>query len=113
MIPLVPIEATPGFQYLNHPHHRDPRERDKSQWTITPEEEREVFRLTVTSNWYVIPTGWGLHFQDGATEYLGNARVLGGAAREVRRLFVAKFTQDVGTTVWHGYPADHQRHPSN
>ena len=113
MVPLDQTEVAPGVYYVNHPHHRDPAQRDKSQWTISRDDERDVFRLTVTRRWYLSPTGWGLHLPNGVAAYLGHARDLTDTGREARRLFVAKFIQDMGNTVWHGYPADHQRHAAN
>jgi len=111
MVPIDQFEVLPGIFYVNHPHHRDPANPDKSQWTIAREYERDVFRITMTRHWCDSRTGWGLHTPDGLVQYLGRARALPGETGA--RLFVAKFVHDITSPIWHGYPADHERHPSN
>lgn len=113
MGPLDQTEVVPGVFYVVHPHHRDPHQQnDKSQWTITPSEERDVFSGTVMRRWFAGTVGWGLHIPNGAAEYLGTGRAPHCDAR-LRRLFMAKFVRDAVQPSWHGYPSDHQRHPSN
>lgn len=110
MGPVDTTEVLLGVFYVVHPHHRDPqRQDDKSQWTISPAEELTAFRTTITQRWFVGTLGWGLHVPDGTAEYLGTAS---GTALPLRRLFIAKFVEATPPT-WHGYPSDHQRHPSN
>jgi len=112
MPPLDQKEIAPGIYYVNHPHHRDATNHDKSQWTITGDEEEATFSRTVNQGWYKQSTGWGLHLPNGDPEYLGISR-RAGPLNTARRLFIAKFVQDPNRPCWHGYPADHQRHASN
>jgi hypothetical protein len=47
-----------GVNYYHHPHHRNATIK-KSQWTIAPGDERQVFVLCLTRAWIVETDGLG------------------------------------------------------
>jgi len=93
-------EVRRGVHYVHKSDHRD-NSPQKSQWTLTELEERNVFGRTLDEHWYDDATGWGLHLADNVVQELGI-----GVDR-IRRLFVAKFVDGNRRSEWHGYPADH------
>jgi len=93
----------PGIIYRVHPHHRN-RTPGKSQWTISENQERDVFVNSRRQNWLLGDLGWGLHIVAKRVAYLGVA------SNPNRQLFVAKFVSSNRGQAWHGYPADHQRY---
>jgi hypothetical protein len=95
-----------GVNYQHHPDHRNGNTK-KSQWTISEPAERESFRQAGVREWLSVDRGWGLHTPNERPEVLGESQ-----DRE-RKLFVAKFVASAAPVVWHGYPADHQRHPQD
>lgn len=99
MAQVLTIPIAPGLDYFHHPDHRNSNP-NKSQWTITREEERASFSQAFAEDWLRDTDGWGLHTPSGLPEYLGTALD--------RKVFVAKFVGGPGTP-WHGYPADHQQ----
>jgi hypothetical protein len=95
--------VTDGFTYQNHPDHRN-NSAGKSQWTISEGDELSVFDLARTNSWLLAKCGWGLFMPNGTVSYLGLDQ------RHERPLFVAKFVAANQSILWHGYPADHERH---
>ena len=85
--------------YLMNAIHRN-RTPNKSQWTITPEEELRTFRICEANRWYSGNVGWGLHLNGNRPLWLGLTR------DHKQPTFIAKFVGDASGT-WHGYPADH------
>lgn len=85
--------------YNIHPHHRNwiP---NKSQWTITEEQEEACFDTTHTNGWIESNKGWGLHLENSRAQYLGLCR------SHQKQLVIAKFVESPADS-WHGYPADH------
>jgi hypothetical protein len=92
--------------YVVNVQHRNSNP-NKSQWVITPDQERAVFLRAHESGWLLPTVGWGLHVLEGAATYLGLS-----TDRE-RQLVVAKFVGGQSPIDWHGYPADHEVHPQD
>ena len=89
------------MKYVPNVIHRN-RTPNKSQWTITLEEELNTFRSCTNNRWYLEHVGWGLHLS-------GNNPLWLGLTRDHKRCtFIAKFVGDASGT-WHGFPADHTR----
>lgn len=80
--------------------HRN-NSRQKSQWTIAEQEERNCFHTMFNSNWYVSFDGWGLYIDNQKISYLGV-----GVDRSMK-LFIAKFIDSNQNGLWHGYPANY------
>jgi len=94
-------EILPGLKYVHKSDHRD-NTADKSQWTISEQEERSSFSLMYASKWIVEnDKGWGLHIIDKTADYLGVG------VNRARDLFIAKFVDGAHSNIWHGYPADY------
>lgn len=55
-----------------------------------------------SAGWHSNDDAWGLHFVNGAVDYLGVAQ------DHATPVFIGKFVMDRSGT-WHGYPADHRR----
>jgi len=102
MVQVGDHEIQPGARYQCNPEHRNGN-REKSQWTISEQEERGVFSRTYTSGWIVEHVGWGLHIVNGSVNYLGVDRT------RSQNLIVARFIDDNNVEIWHGYPADPNR----
>jgi hypothetical protein len=100
------FDIRPGLVYQVHPNHRNGR-ADKSQWTIPQGDEIQCFQQADARTWLLVNRGWGLHIQNGGPQLLGLSQ------DRDRALFVAKFVSSAAPVVWHGYPADHQRHPQD
>ncbi|WP_445150953.1 hypothetical protein [Baekduia sp. Peel2402] len=86
--------------YEPYPVHRN-NAPDKSQWSITLDEERTTFARAWDNDWIGVDSevAWGIHAENGEP-----ALELGVSADGERQLWWAKF---VGKRVpWHGYPAD-------
>lgn len=86
--------------YKPHPPHRSGAP-EKSQWTISEDDERECFARAWAQGWVDASgnVGWGVKADEG-----GIAQYLGVSADGARYLWWAKF---VGKqSPWHGYPAD-------
>lgn len=88
----------------NYTHKTDHRNQShqKSQWTISRNDELNCFHLMCENNWYKINCGWGMHLVRDLPTYLGV-----GVKRE-RQLFIAKFVDGNINGNWHGYPADYE-----
>ena len=99
----TPHTIQSGVTYVHKMDHRD-GSKQKSQWTISEDDERSAFSRTYSEEWYDGSTGWGLHF-DGNT--IGN---LGFGVDRIRPLFMAKFVDGNARSEWHGYPADYLEH---
>lgn len=106
---MRPVKQTVlnGHTYLCHPDHRNGL-ATKSQWTIPEAAEKNVFKRAIVLNWLLTKDGWGLHLDEAAAAYLGTSAKASGS---LRQLFIAKF--DGKAKVWHGYPADPQRRPTD
>lgn len=88
--------------YVIHPDHRN-RSPEKSQWSIDPPREFQVFQCSKQRGWLSRgSSGWGLHIPNGSPE------ILGVAVDHRTPVFVAKFVRDPSFAQWHGYPASHQ-----
>lgn len=81
--------------YVINQQHRDANPH-KSQWTITEQDEVNVFNMALLSS----TLNWGVHISSNRIDYLGKNKY-----RE--RLFLAKFSEN--QNIWHGYPADYVR----
>ena len=73
----------------------------RSQWTISISAEKTCFYLCIENLWILQEVGWGLHYPEGAPEYLGVSE------DQATPIFIARFVGKSG--AWHGYPADHQK----
>jgi hypothetical protein len=95
-----------GANYQHHPDHRN-NQGGKSQWIISEESERASFGNAVAQGWIVGRVGWGVHPPNTQPQ------VLGVSQDRRRQLYIAKFVASQAPVLWHGYPADHQRHPQD
>lgn len=105
-VAIQQFDIRPGFVYRLNPDHRNGT-GGKSQWTIPPPDEVRCFRQADDRAWLSVNVGWGLHMPDGGPQFLGISE------DRSRALFVAKFVASEAPVAWHGYPADHQRHPQD
>lgn len=85
--------------YVSTRYHRngDPQ---KSQWTISIEEELLSFATSQENKWYDDDKGWGIHPTGALLEV--------GKLKTGEKVLIARF-QKLGPTAhnqWHGYPAD-------
>src|SRR5688572_32569235 len=87
--------------YLASSAHRR-KQKDKSRWTISIDDEIECFILSQISNWVETAKAWGLRLNRNSLEQVGE-----NPQREALKL--AKFVDSSGNNVWHGYPADYVR----
>ncbi len=87
------------IQYFPNPVHRN-RTLGKSQWTISPPDERRCFDHALEEKWTDNAKAWGLHLVASAPEYLGVGR------DHVTRVFVAQFLDTARSRTWHGFPVD-------
>ncbi len=83
--------------------HRN-KSKEKSQWTISHQDEVKVFINAYTRNWIYKDNAWGVFFDNRNINYLGVAQ------DHFTQVFIAKFVNDTNQTDWHGYPADYQLH---
>jgi len=83
--------------------HRN-KSKDKSQWTISHQDEVDVFVNAYTRKWVCNNNSWGLFYKNGKIDYLGVAQ------DHVTQVFISKFVNDANHSNWHGYPADHKKH---
>jgi hypothetical protein len=91
------IAQVNGHAYQPKSDHWD-GSANKSQWTIQPAREYDIFALATSRSWMVDDSAWGIHLVNGKAEYLGRAAVDPGPADE---LFIAFF--EIAPTC-HGYP---------
>ena len=97
-------EICTGVYYFHKKDHRDGT-NEKSQWIISPPQERACFLRAYEAHWCnQNGIGWGLHFENGQVAYLGKSR---SRESEPRDIFIAKFVDGNKNDKWHGYPADH------
>lgn len=91
-----------GRSYVHKADHRDGTAA-KSQWSIDEADERGCLSKSVASSWCDTEHAWGVHRVSGQVRHLGIAQ------NRVTQLFVAKYVNGQNN-LWHGYPADPQRH---
>lgn len=92
--------------YIHKIDHRN-KSPQKSQWTISLEEERTCFSEGMNlmfANCQPEALCWGLHLKDGKVEYLGEAAAY--SRNPYLDLFIAKFVDGNRNNKWHGYPAN-------
>jgi len=103
---------TRGVTYIFKEDHRDGTAQ-KSQWTISEDDEFRSFEYAFDSNWIEENVGWGLYLVNTIPAFLGVAEL----PNRHRLLFIAKFVGSDRGKRWHGYPANPQDHqhdtPSN
>jgi hypothetical protein len=104
--PLLQHAIANGVHYVHHPHHRNHMDQ-KSQWTISENDERGVFADAHHRNWLISYKGWGLKILNCQIVYLGVAQ------DHVEEVFVAKFVCGGPGQPWHGYPADHRNNSAD
>ena len=83
--------------------HRN-KTKEKSQWTVSHQDEVSIFIDAYTRTWVSEDNAWGVFFSNGNLDYLGVAQ------DHVTQIFIAKFVNDVIHNNWHGYPANYQIH---
>lgn len=97
-----------GVIYIHKADHRN-RAPQKSQWTISEQQERDCFGNIlglIYMDGFGSPNGcWGLHIVAGRLAYLGESA--SDSSEPFRALFIAKFVDSNENDRWHGYPADH------
>jgi hypothetical protein len=98
---LPTFEVLPSVVYEHNILHRN-KTSNKSQWTISLENEREVFVVGMNSQWFVMTACWSMYIVDGVVQYLGLAQ------DHSKPVFLSKFVDGTATGKWHGYPVDHQ-----
>ena len=86
--------------------HRN-KSKEKSQWTVSHQDEITIFVDAYTRIWVNKDNAWGVFFNNGKLDYLGVAQ------DHFTQVFIAKFINDTAHNNWHGYPADHQSHPQD
>jgi hypothetical protein len=86
--------------YKISPLHRRTRgNTDKSIWTISNEEEVELFIFSKSANWTEDNVCYGLKLN-------GTAILVIGRTPDNHNLKIAKFVDGNRNNKWHGYPAD-------
>ncbi len=83
--------------------HRN-KSKEKSQWTVSHQDEVNIFIDAYNRTWVSKDNAWGIFFNHGEIEYLGVAQ------DHITQVFIAKFVNDIAHTNWHGYPANYQMH---
>ena len=92
--------------YIHHPHRRQSKyAHQKSQWTISQQEELAVYQNSINNNWLAGVFYWGLHLQGNAPQQLGVYKQPSSFG-----LKIAKFVGDQQNN-WHGYPVAHWLSP--
>ena len=99
--------ALPGIYYFPKKDHRD-QTPEKSQWTISEEQERICFTESIRKGWNIPEfKSWGLHFDGtGKVTYVG---ISASENSERQELIFAKFIDSTKNNCWHGYPANHTK----
>jgi len=97
------LEVLTGIFYIHKLDHRN-NSPDKSQWSITPDEETNCFTGAITAKCTKSSCCWGLHFDN--TKKVMYVGVTAKSNPEERELFIAKFVDSNENSKWHGYPAD-------
>src|SRR5687767_3436475 len=87
--------------YLVSSAHRR-KQKNKSRWTISIDDEVECFILSQVSNWVETAKAWGLRPNRNSLDELGVNPL-------EESLKLAKFVNSSSDDVWHGYPADYVR----
>ena len=92
------------MSYVPHPHHRSLEfASQKSQWTITTDDECACYSWAIQQNWLSNGFYWGLHKESHQPTLLQ----LGiSKSPEEYSLHIAKFVASDGGE-WHGYPVAH------
>ncbi|MCG6135866.1 MAG: hypothetical protein MET45_14620 [Nostoc sp. LLA-1] len=97
------FEILPEILYIHKIDHRN-NSPEKSQWTITEDDERNCFQFSLSSDWNKQPhSSWSLYLKNNTAQYIGNS-----AKKEpiFCQLFIAKFVDSNKNSKWHGYPAN-------
>ena len=98
---IYPYDNVDG-NYMAVSYHRNGNPQ-KSQWSISVEEEFESFKISRQQNWHNEKRGWGLHPKDPFSTI--------GRTTANNNVVIAIFQemspngQNVDD-IWHGYPAD-------
>lgn len=106
-----------NYTYIpNRNHHNN--NPDKSQWTITEDEEISCFNLMYQSGWKDEDGkyGWGLKYTSPiATQFAILEKIGLTQQREITKIarFEHSDTFADGHVEWHGYPIDYQRRRSD
>lgn len=88
--------------YMSVSYHRN-GDPEKSQWTISVEEEFRSFAISRQNRWYQDKRGWGIH-PSGSLIEVGTL-VCGKIVRISRFQEMSPLGQEF-KDIWHGYPAD-------
>lgn len=88
------------MSYLPNEQHRNGNP-EKSQWTISLDDELASFFQAEERGWQESNKAWGLHLVEGRIIYLGVTK------NRQTPVFIAKYTCS-RDAVWHGYPADYR-----
>lgn len=96
------------YEYQANPVHRTNHNLQKSQWSISLEQEYRMFEEAVNNNWFTNPDedkffGYGIFLpqeQEATPIGIGEKKLPNGNRNKV--LYIAKF--DLDSNVWHGYP---------
>jgi hypothetical protein len=99
----MPIINGTQYEYQANPVHRNATV-NKSQWTISDEDEITCFSGSIQSNWGAGEYFWGLH----TTSAPGN---LGLDRDHSTPVFIARFEGKSLPQVWHGYPINYRDQP--
>ena len=102
MEPMQQHKIVNSTYYIHKPDHRNGTPR-KSQWVISENLERLLFKTSKQKKWCDSNKGWGLYIVNGEVKYIGLAQ------DHKKRVFIGKFVDGNCNQIWHGYPADHQK----
>lgn len=104
------LVAIDSYIYFSKKDHRDGT-RIKSQWSVSVDEEINIFALGIDRGWLKQSCAWGLHLENGVPQCLGWSAKDPGPVRELRIAFFQL------ADPCHGYPSDPRRNvkeiPSN
>ena len=93
----------PACFYTISSQHRYVRPKEKSKWTVTYEEEVNIFRNSYSEKWLEGYICWGLLLNGD------NIILQLGINKFNENLFISKFIDGNKNSKWHGYPADYKR----
>ena len=100
----VPVLTSVSVQYVHKGYHRNGNPQ-KSQWTIPPRTEINVFERTYRDSQGLDPILWGLLINNGNVMVVG---ISCSARPPKRRLKISRFNSNTSPYYWYGYPADYQ-----
>ncbi|EOY8403970.1 TPA: hypothetical protein O8T96_004806 [Enterobacter asburiae] len=103
------MSANNNPKYRHKADHRLPEWNKflkKSRWTVSIEEEEDIFNIGFAANWKVKNDVWSLKYCDNDLCVIGeDHRYLPQKkGKSYLELVVAKFVVDQG--YWHGYPVN-------